>query len=394
MDKLIIRAYNVLFGDAYLIKIPDRSPCGNIETKHILIDFGNAATKAGGNNKVFEPVIKDIIKELKGKPLDLYIMTHEHMDHVQGMLYSQKKHFSDLKDLLDTQFAWLTASSKTDYYDTHPEAKKAFDLYQEAYNKIAQYTEAVGLDNFSDLFQIILANNDTRRTRDCVHLLKNLAPANQTFYVHREFPLEKGIHHNFNEINFEIWGPEEDTSIYYRALPKMNLGLNGDGQVGVPPSLIEHIPPAGVDAGTFYKMLDNRKRFSENLLTIDKARNNTSIVLNIEWRDWRLLFAGDAEERSWRIMNREGVIKSVDFLKVSHHGSHNGTPEDEIFDKVFPPIKPTAKKRTAVVSTFENQYNKVPDQNTLNIIEKRCEEFSVLYKELDAGSYRDFEFEG
>lgn len=393
MDKLIIRAYNVGFGDAYLIKIPDKSSDGKTHHKHILIDFGNAMSKEGGRDDVFEPVIKDIIKELDGKPLDLYVMTHEHMDHVQGLLYSNKNIINNLKTKLKTKFSWLTASSAPDYYDKHTDAKKTFDKHNEAYLSIDRYAKSIGLNQFSKLFQIIFHNNNPRRTSDCVSFLRELAPKRNTFFIHRGFKLRKNKHHDFNETKFEIWAPEEDTSIYYGRLQMMALGFESKDKIS-DSNIKENLPPKGVDASSFYEMIEKRKHFSENLLAIDKAKNNTSVVICIKWRGWRLLFAGDAEEKSWKVMNKEGVIKSVDFLKVSHHGSHNGTPSDEIFNKVFPVNNPTNKKRSAVVSTFENQYNKVPDIDTLNFIKNRCDEFSVLYEEVDAGSFKDFEFEG
>ena len=87
MDELIIRLYNVRFGDAIFISVPDRDRNGDIQMKHILIDIGNVMSGEGGENEVFEPVINDIISILDGAPLDLYVMTHEHMDHVQGLLW-------------------------------------------------------------------------------------------------------------------------------------------------------------------------------------------------------------------------------------------------------------------------------------------------------------------
>src|SRR5262245_27379499 len=95
-DKLTVRGYNVRFGDASLSTIPDRDPHTGITTaRRILIDVGNAprvaGTGEGGDDAVFEPVVTDILNELDGKPLDLYVMTHEHLDHVQGLFFAATK---------------------------------------------------------------------------------------------------------------------------------------------------------------------------------------------------------------------------------------------------------------------------------------------------------------
>jgi hypothetical protein len=46
---------------------------------------------------------------------------------------------------------------------------------------------------------------------------------------------------------------------------------------------------------------------------------------------------GDAELESWDMMQRKcgSELKPVDFLKVAHHGSHNGTPL-ELLDRLLP----------------------------------------------------------
>jgi glyoxylase-like metal-dependent hydrolase (beta-lactamase superfamily II) len=120
MDNLRVRVYNVRFGDAILISIPDRSPIGKTTLRHILIDVGNSASGAGGEPDCFVPVVENILGELDGKGLDLYIMTHEHFDHVKGLLYANNHAYAGaLRGRLGVQHAWLTASSAPDYYDQH-----------------------------------------------------------------------------------------------------------------------------------------------------------------------------------------------------------------------------------------------------------------------------------
>jgi beta-lactamase superfamily II metal-dependent hydrolase len=57
------------------------------------------------------------------------------------------------------------------------------------------------------------------------------------------------------------------------------------------------------------------------------------IVFCLEWHGNKLLFTGDAEELSWETLYQKDVLKEVDFLKISHHGSENGTSPDEILEK-------------------------------------------------------------
>jgi len=109
MDKLRVRAYNVGFGDAFLISFPDQVPGGEIETRHILIDVGSVS----GGSRVYGAVMENVLEVLDGQPLDLYVMTHEHRDHVQGLLHTEKKSYpgdpDGLRQELRTRYVWLSA---------------------------------------------------------------------------------------------------------------------------------------------------------------------------------------------------------------------------------------------------------------------------------------------
>jgi beta-lactamase superfamily II metal-dependent hydrolase len=394
VDKLRVRVYNVRFGDAILITVPDRSPRGKTTLRHILIDVGNSLNKAGGINEVFQPVVEDILRELGGKGVDLYIMTHEHMDHVKGLPYADQQFYGNqLKEKLGVKYAWLTASSAPDYYDAHPKAKEKRLQMLEAYQAITSYL-AASPDEPPLPVQTLLEINNLAGTDDCVEFLRGLAPAKRTFYIYRGASLARK--HNFSEAKFEIWAPEEDTSAYYGRFQPSALNFipaaGGQGeQAGPAASAASPLPPQGVDASAFYNLVDRRRRgVVENLMGIDQAANNTSVVFTLKWRGYTLLFAADAELRSWQTMQREGVLQPVDFLKVGHHGSHNATPPPEILAQILPPTSP--RPRRAAVSTYNfNHYSGVPDPDTLDRIKETCTLSSTM--DLADGKFFDIEFE-
>jgi beta-lactamase superfamily II metal-dependent hydrolase len=373
MKELRIRAYNVQFGDAFLITFKEGDDSGQVN-RNILIDVGNVNRKEGGPDDIFEPVIKDVLHELGGQPLDLYIMTHEHLDHVQGLHYVEEKIFdsskTQLKDALMTRYTWLTGSAHPDYYSTHEKAKKKHLALQEHFDAIDAYLNAVmeAGTPIPDLVGFMWLNNNTNVTKYCVNYLRELA--GKIFYVHRETQLDGK--HPFKELELEIWAPEEDTSDYYGRFQPTNLFLgvkppkSGETRIVADP-----IPPGGVDAGSFYRLLRIHQGYVDNLLTIDKAANNTSIVLCLKWNNMRFLFTGDAETRSWKTMNKLGVLKPVNFLKVSHHASHNGTPPKDILEKILPESE-KAKPRCAIISTYKNVYNNVPNSDVIRTMEDIC----------------------
>ncbi len=383
MAKLRVRVYNVRFGDAVLVTIPDRAPNGSVAKRHMLIDVGNVLSGAGGADELFRPVLADIQKQLAGQPLDLYVMTHEHLDHIQGLFYGAEK----LGVRFNVTHAWLTASAAPDYYDTHPEAKRKRLQMEAAYEQIAQFLRAAP-ELETPYVRALMHNNNPRDTGQCVDYLRSLAQ--KTTYVHRGVDLTGA--HPFQEAQFEVWAPEEDTADYYRGLVPMALAVSPDSGASALPGLTEPLPPAGVDAGAFYNLVEMRRRgYGSNLLAIDRAANNTSVVVSLEWRGWRLLFPGDAEYRSWKMMEQHGVLQPVQFLKISHHGSHNGTPDVELLDKVLPP-RAGRRRRRAVLSTYPDTYGGVPDAETLALIQSRCAVTSV--EGLTDGAYVDIEFTG
>ena len=366
-ETLRIRGYNVRFGDAILITVPDRGQDGQVTKRHILIDVGNVLSGAGGDDSVFVPILEDVLNETGGKPVDLYVMTHEHMDHAQGLLAGSRQGVE-----IKADHVWITASAAPDYYDHHPEAKKKFQMALRAYIGLERQLAAAPED-VNDHFFARMLNNNHRKTADCVkYIRENVCKPVNLHYVHREYDLKKA--HTFDEVKFEVWAPEEDTSIYYGRFQPLALGLDdlSDG-LETRKNRTRPSPPAGVDLGAFNNLLDCRESSAfENLLTIDKAKNNTSVVFSLEWRGWRLLFAGDAEVRSWKTMNKFGVIKPVHFLKVSHHGSHNGTPSGEILEALLPAVPEDDFPRHALISTCSDTYSGVPHQPTTNKLSDRC----------------------
>lgn len=382
MDKLRVRVYNVRFGDAILVSVPDRTASGELQTRHILIDVGNVLSGEGGQDVVFQPVIENVIEVLDGRPLDLYVMTHEHLDHVQGLLYASER----LGLALDVRYAWLTASAADDYYEKYPDARKRLDVY----GAIEHFLQA-SPERETSWIRTMMLNNNPSKTSDCVKYLRNLTE--DTAYVYRGCDLEGK--HPFHEAHFRIWAPEEDTSDYYGRFQPMALGVRpGDGP-GAEPALTMPAPPSGVDAGTFYNLVEIRRHgYVDNLLAIDRATNNTSVVFCLEWRGWKLLFPGDAEHRSWKTMDKHGQLEPVHFLKVSHHGSHTGLPRPDLLDKILPTPPPDGRRRRAVVPTYPDTYKDVPDKHLLEReLPPRCEVRYVEKGTVPDGRHVDFEFE-
>lgn len=381
-EPLRVRVYNVGFGDAILVTIPEKLRT-RTTVRHLLIDVGNALSGEGGNDALFKPAIEDILSVLDGDEVDLYVMTHEHLDHVQGLKFAADK----LSLEVPVKQVWLTGSAEPGYYDTHPDAKKRRLQAQQAYLQIHRFL-AASEEHSNPLIETMLLNNNVllagdgapgleatgnpRSTADCVDHLRTMGKE-PPVYVHRELDLDEA--NPFREAKLRVLAPEEDTSSYYGRFQPMALGDSGDGEQPAGQAAIEPEPPPGIDAGAFYDLVGSRRGgFIDNLLAIDAANNNTSVVLQLEWRGWKLLFPGDAEVRSWKTMAKFAMLEPVHLLKVGHHGSHNGTPAEELLDLVFPEDRPDEGIRRAVVSTVPEAYPGVPHGDTIDRIRERCDE--------------------
>ncbi len=375
MSDLVVRSYNVGFGDAVLVSIPEKRR-GRAETvRHVLFDMGNLLTGEGNADEVFTTVTRDVV-ERTGGTVDLYVMTHEHLDHVQGLL-SAANAGVDLR----ADHAWLSGSSDPDYYDTHPDSKKRRLELQLALEDAIRLSEA----DHDPWLEMMIRNNSTMlppgahglSTAAYVDHLRGLTADGRTHYVDRTTRLRGK--HPFTEAKLRILAPEEDTSHYYgrsaggpslTAAPASGAGVEA---TPVTPSEGLVAPPVGVDPGAFFDLLTSRRRSTRTrIMEIDAANNNTSVVVEIEWRGWRLLFPGDAEIRSWQTMFDQDVLRPVHFVKVAHHGSHNGTYE-QLFDRLMPPASPDGRPRHAVVSTHDGDWDSVPDPPTLATYAARCE---------------------
>lgn len=354
-DRLVVYAYNVLFGDAILVEVPEGGT-----RRFILIDVGNVLSGQGGKNPPLLEAVQDIKRRAGGK-IDLYIMTHEHLDHVEGLLYA-KENSCELR--VDT--VWMTASADPNYHATHPEARRKRLELQRAVEAFQAAVSATSkLKELDAVFQM-----NGRTTEDCVDFLRRLSP--KLYYPYRGYEVED--RHPFTESTLRILAPEEDTSVYYESVAHLEPSSGSPAVAGGRP-----LPLPGIDGGAFYQLIDRMDNgLSESLFAIDRAANDTSLVVELTWRGRRLLFTGDAELKSWRKMAEKNLLRPLDLLKVGHHGSRNATPSSAILDQVLPPDRRASA--VAVLSTCPNVYQGVPDPRTLEALKARTKR---IYKTTD-----------
>jgi hypothetical protein len=370
---IVIRAYVVGFGDCILMRVPDGA-----KTRHILFDFGRAPNDASSLAR-FPAIARDIAKQCQGH-LDLVVVTHEHLDHMEGF-YRERAVF----DTIQVDEVWMGLPSHPDYYKNYPKARRQKKI-RDAVGEFARKAARNGLV-LHPAFRSLLENNLANKDR--IDYLRELGKRPAAYLARGA----RGKHAGkwSKSIRIEVLAPEEDTSVYYgKSASSHALGAALAGETTA--SAVDDddsdfdwefkskqrardgdLP--GLSATDFDRLRNAiREEGVSAARFIDHAQNNTSLCLLIEVAGKRLMLPGDAELESWEKMRQhcKAQLKPVDFLKVSHHGSHNGTPSD-LLDTLLP--KSRAGTAKVLVSTKRNVYgtrNPVPDSDLMNDLRKRC----------------------
>ena len=240
----------------------------------------------------------------------------------------------------------------------------------------------------------LVANNVlSLANRDRVDYLRKLSKKRPK-YLHRTAKLTSSA--LGKNVSLEVLAPERDASVYYSSRDN-RLWLDAAARLGQQAERArQSSSPRAVRAPKHMsadEFADLRDRIAEmdlaDLLAIDKAANNTSLVVRLTVNGKVLLFPGDAEQESWAKMREHNLIQPVDFLKIAHHGSINGMPFEEPNGVLNRLLRP-GKKTIALVSTCRGVYGnttetEIPHHRMMAVLAKRCRKVYVTQDEAPFG---------
>jgi glyoxylase-like metal-dependent hydrolase (beta-lactamase superfamily II) len=305
-DDIIVRMYDVGFGDAFLVRIPTSDG-----VRKILFDCGSVAAGA----QPMDDVVKSIVDAVSddGFPLiDVVVATHRHKDHVSGFA-------NNLWQTVSVKEVWMP-------WTEHPTDREARRIREAQARLAAQLNlaltrklqAAVGdpaLMRLQELALNALSNEAAMRTlhhgfaRPPQPLLRFLPDSTGRI-------LETGA---LPGVVIHVMGPSRDEAVIRDMDPPAGksylrfVGATGEGQPQVEPFLSEwaitstDIEWQGTNLALSADDEERLRSLNQDMdlaaaVALDKAVNGTSLMLMLQVGQTYLLFPGDAQWGTWQLV--------------------------------------------------------------------------------------------
>jgi hypothetical protein len=422
--KMILRTYQVGFGDCFLLSFD----YGEDGEKHVLMDFGSTSLPKGAPADRMLAVARDIAERTKGK-LTAVVATHRHKDHISGFATSDGDGSGDIIRKLDpdlvlqpwTEDPKLEPDAVGD--DTPPEGLRVHAL--KSMNKVAAAVMGGGKWMREETSipralreELEFLGDDNISNRSAVENLMTMGRERR--YLNTG--VASGLEALLPGVETFVLGPptvaQTDTVLKQRSRDEnefwqlRRLAAEGAQDVGrgTGSSLFDHIytlrngPPFPEDARwLIYKAQQmNGRQLLGIVRTLDKAMNNTSLILLMKIGNRSLLFPGDAQIENWAYaLSRpeyQKLLKKVDLYKVGHHGSLNATPKSlwAMFAKRSKTAGPDRLR--SVMSTMVGKHGsvesrtEVPRATLTAALRSESELFSTHEDMAPSDLFRDIEF--
>lgn len=345
--SLTIRTYDVGFGDCFLLGFHYAK-----FDRHVLIDFGtmrlpqHKTVKGNYINKIAETIKRDC-----GGKLDVVVATHRHRDHISGFARNDGKGPGEIIRALKPRLViqpW-TEDPKLPKTATGPSPRgytaTLLDMHRVAEQVVTAASGLSGGRFDSVRAQLKAIGEDNIANPDAVANLRTMAK-NQFVY----HGANAGLAQILPGVKTTVLGPptvKQSADIktqrstdadqfwhlmasFWKNLAATKRAHNKDAKPLFPRHATRTLPRA---AGWFkYTVMREQADSMMSIVRmLDKAMNNTSVILLFEIKDKMILFPGDAQYENWMYaLGKKALRKKlerVDLYKVGHHGSLNATPK-------------------------------------------------------------------
>lgn len=396
--QVTIYTYQIGFGDCFLLAFdyPGR-------TRHVLIDFGT--TSAPKKSKIGIPELQrkiaDDIVEKCGGSLDMLVVSHRHADHLSGFATGDKgggsgeiikqchpkliiQPWTEDPELqtdatgplnppataqaFTTMLANMQSLSEVIYREATRMKEEGMNIGVKALKRLEFYGET-NVKNVSAIKNLISMGKAEGAKSDYVYYKKKLQTSKLLPGVKITVLGPPTIDQYHAVKNKRSHDAEEFWHLCARAAETQFTG-----NASAPPEkqASKEKPPVNT-RWLISRMQRLRAQELQALVTImDKAMNNTSVILLFEFNGKKLLFPGDAQIENWEYALKYAkdkeqnlaMLRDVDFYKVGHHGSLNATPKTlwNILAKKSLKADTSGRLKT-LLSTRDGKHGKVEENN-------------------------------
>lgn len=389
-----IFAYQVGFGDCFLL----RFDYDDGTARYILIDFGSTGLPKDDPAADLKRVADDIKEQCKGQ-LDIVVATHRHADHISGFATKDGGGPGDVIRSLKPKRViqpWTEAPNAPQDW-TGPAGESpatAFAARVQSLDNMHAVAQAVvdrlnregGFDRGWPLAsRLRFIGEDNIKNLSAVENLMTMAgetPADKANYLYVFHDCDLDLNAVLPGVTVRVLGPptlgqtqtikqqaSKSDQFWLRASTMMALDKGGKAAAAKNSILFPHLGRddsfRASELPTEMRWLTHRIDNAEAELmfgivtVLDKAMNNTSVILLFEAGSKKLLFPGDAQLENWVYALQSpmaALLDDVDVYKVGHHGSLNATPKGmwNRFSKRGKADRPD--RMTSVMSTMAGKH--------------------------------------
>lgn len=358
-------------GDCFLLTLS-----AGQQQSRLLIDCGSFRNSKNSSERL-NKIVQHIKADLKGRPLDVAIGTHQHNDHVSGFAHCEALFRKDIK-IDQVWLSWLD-----DAKDPMARAigKKHNNFAVALYNARQKINTAAlkprgtrAVEVIDDMLGFYGASKNTppQFPAEAVALLKEMGTKPPRYLRPGNILELPGLPND--SVRIYVLGPPRDSKALYRNDPRtgesydhklalrtlaarrlldaagLHRGAASADENQYPfsdqlkvrtrtqPSRTLSAARKAYDVDAWRKIDDDWMQEAEGLaLFLDSFTNNSSLVLAVELVDSGkvLLFAADAQTGNWASwadakweapnVSTNDLLSRTVLYKVGHHGSHNAT---------------------------------------------------------------------
>jgi beta-lactamase superfamily II metal-dependent hydrolase len=381
-----VRMYNMGFGDAFVVTVRR----GRKQWR-MLVDCGvHSAGRARPLEEAVDAIIADLAADSPGGTphLDVVVATHHHADHIAGFAL-------DAWEQVAVDEVWVPFVE-----DEKDEDVKALRKKQRATaNRLRALVERRGLkpdepDSWPDTLgrAYLLAMNSSGNDRATDRLLHRnrlgFATKPTIRFLPSKTPSENRIDVGIADTTVHVLGPPRDPALLKRMEPPKKAGWlllsadddSNDEDRGVrtlfrdefvlkAEEMADHVELSDIGASLRLEDLDNDAGLLAAAAVLEGAVNNTSIFFVLEVGDLRLAFPGDSQHGGWEHVlddpESAELMRRIDFYKIGHHGSHNGTSKRYIEEGLKDSVYAMLPFRTV------KQWDSIPKEELLEALHDR-----------------------